>query len=271
MKLSVLISTIDTGINNVSKILLDTRNDVEYIISHQYRDEKFLLIPPELIRSDVIISQIPGKGLTISRNNAIRLANGDICVIADDDVIYTNEYFDTIKEAYSTSNFDLICLKIYTGEGQPQYKNYPNERKRITSILEYSPSSIEITFLKDPVIKKNILFDERFGMGSWLNGGGENLFVHDAIEKGLNVEFIPEYIVQHPFESTIKSFPIYAKRRVRVLGALDARLDGAISIPKAFYEVVRSFPKLIKNKKNPISYLMERLSGVAYILKKPIK
>ena len=49
MTLNILISTIDSGINKIPEILLPYRNDVKYIVSHQYQDKKFLQIPKELI------------------------------------------------------------------------------------------------------------------------------------------------------------------------------------------------------------------------------
>lgn len=267
MNLDILISTIDQGIENVISILLPVRPDVKYIISHQYLDEKFLPIPKELIREDVLVSQIPGKGLTKSRNNAIRLATGDVCVIADDDVKYTNEYFDTIIKAYQVSSFDILCFKINTGKGNPEYKKYPQKQIVINSLSDHVPSSIEITFIRNKIIDNSINFDERFGLGSWLSGGEENLFIYDAIKKGLKVGFIPEFIVEHPFESTNKSFPKYSQQRVRVIGALDARLNGLLSIPKAFFATLRYSIDLIRNKKNPFVYFYDRIAGSIYILK----
>ena len=64
--------------------------DVNYIISHQYT-EKIQSYTKRIIRNDIIISQIQGKGLR-NRNNAIKLANAKIGLISDDDVKYTNEY-----------------------------------------------------------------------------------------------------------------------------------------------------------------------------------
>lgn len=267
MKLNILISTIDQGIEKVGDILLPSRKDVKYIVSHQYRDEKFLVIPKDLMRDDVFVSQIPGQGLTKSRNNAIRLATGDICVIADDDVIYTNEYFDTILHIYENNTIDMACFKIFTGHGNPNYREYPATEIAISSIHTYAPSSIEITFRLKPIFKKEILFDERFGLGSWLAGGEENLFIVDAISAGLKVQFFPFFIVQHPYESTIKSFSKYAPRRVRVGGAMDARLNGTISLLKAFAGTLKLLPDLVKHKKNPFIYFYERLSGSIYILK----
>lgn len=267
MTLNILISTIDNGINKLPKVLLAYRKDVKYIVSHQYRDERYLPIPKELIRDDVLVSQIPGQGLTKSRNNAIRLATADICVIADDDVKYRDEYFDTILQVYRNSKIDIACFKIFTGEGNPGYKNYPATEMIINRIHTHCVSSIEMTFRLQPVLKKEIFFDERFGLGSWLAGGEEKIFIFDAINAGIKVEFFPHYIVQHPYESTIKYFPKYAKIRVHVGGALDARLNGSVSIVKALAVTFRLLPDLLKNKKNPFLYLYERLSGNIYILK----
>lgn len=266
MELNILISTIDHGIEKINDILLPFRNDVKYIVSHQYRDEKYLPIPKELLRKDVLISQISGQGLTKSRNNALCQATGDVCVIADDDIQYTNEYFNTIISVYKENDVDVAFFKIYTGQKQPEYKEYPKTNKVITNIFDYSPSSIEITFKLEAVKHGKILFDERFGLGSWLKGGGEDLFVHDSICSGLKIKFFPFYIVQHPFESTIKLFSKYDKRRVQVSGAFDARLNGRMAVIKAFAGTLKFLPDLLRYKKNPLIYLIERLRGVFYIL-----
>lgn len=271
MVLNILISTIDQGIDKVADIPLEPRIDVKYIVTHQYRSHGFLRIPDRLIRPDVLISHIPGQGLTKSRNHAIRLATGDICVIADDDVRYNNAYFDLILQIYSTKEIDVACFKIKTLNSQPEYKQYPANEVLLTNITQFSPSSIEITFKREAIINSNIQFDERFGLGTWLNGGGENLFILDAINKGLRVKFFPFYIVEHPFESTIKLFSKYDQRRVRITGALDARINGYLSIFKTLCATIKYFPDLIRHKKNPIFYFNERLSGSIYILKSKLK
>lgn len=267
MTLNVLISTIDSGINNIKEILLLFRSDVKYIISHQYRNDKYLPIPEKLQRDDVIISQIPGPGLSKSRNNAIKLASGDICVIADDDVRYTHDYFDSILGVYEDDSIDIACFKIFTGHDSPSYKKYPAEEYVINSISTYSPSSIEITFRLLSIHQKSISFDERFGLGFFLAGGEEAIFITDALKAKLKIQFYPHYIVQHPFESTIKSFPKYHQKRVRVTGATDSRINGYVSLLKTFAAVLKFLTDLLKNKKNPLLYIYQRLSGNIYILK----
>lgn len=271
MIIEILISTIDAGINKIFEILLPFRTDVKYLVSHQYTDEKYLPIPNHLIRKDVLVSQIPGKGLTKSRNNAIRLATGDVCVIADDDVRYTNEYFNTVIDTYNNHTYEVVCFKISksveVNELNEDYKFYPNTALKINQLSDHSPSSIEITFRLDSVRKSKVFFDERFGLGSWLIGGEENLFIYDSINEGLNVWFVPKYIVKHPHECTITSFSKYHERRVRVTGAMDMRLHGWISFLKALPRTIILFQDLIKNKKNPIKYLCQTLEGSYYILK----
>lgn len=89
LTLDLLICTLDDGILKVASIFQEERNDVRYIVSQQITDERFRQIPSTfLLRKDVLVSQIEGKGLSVNRNNALSLARGDVALIADDDVRY---------------------------------------------------------------------------------------------------------------------------------------------------------------------------------------
>ena len=265
MKIDVLISTLNDGIRSASNICLEPRDDVQYIIIHQYTDESYLTIPKKLQRKDVRIYHFPERGICKSRNKALSLAESDIAIIADDDVKYNPEYFNKIKEYYEANkDMSVGCFMIKTPPGEPSYKQYPSKmqdlRKQLVSI-----SSIEVTF-RPAVINKNcIRFDELFGLGSGLAGGEEVLFINDCLKKNLGVFFIPEYIVEHPYESTIKKAPKYHSSRNKVVGAIDFRLNGKMAFLNSFYYTFRFSPQLLKNKKNPFSYLKERVSGCFYI------
>ena len=253
-KINILISTIDSGINNLNNVILDLQKNVEYIVSHQYTDEKFKTIPAFLERSDVRVSQIQGKGVTKSRNNAIRLADGDIGLFADDDVTYRETYFESLKRVFEHNpDLDVALFKIETGPNQPEYKKYPGE------IVQYknapSVSTIEIGFRIKKVKEKDIWFDERFGAGQpLLIGSDERLFVQDCINAGLKVKFFPEYVVSHPVESTVKKIPKYDKRLIWVTGGVDCRLNGPVALLKAFLGTFKIVPDLMRNNINPLTY-----------------
>ena len=133
--LNILISTFDEGIHKVKNVILDYREDVSYIISHQYTQEKYKIVPLELNRKDILISQIPGLGVTNSRNNAINLAHGEIGLFSDDDVTYSHSYFDTIIETFDNEeSLDVCVFKIKTPEGFPEYKNYPKNKIKLKKL-----------------------------------------------------------------------------------------------------------------------------------------
>ena len=55
MVLHVLVCTLDEGITRVPHLLKPEREDVRYVVSFQYSDEKFLsLIPDALRREDAV-------------------------------------------------------------------------------------------------------------------------------------------------------------------------------------------------------------------------
>lgn len=266
--LNILISTYNDRIYQVKDVLLEPREDVTYIISHQYTDDVYKAIPKELVRDDIVVSQLWGKGVTKSRNNAIKRSEAPIALFSDDDVRYTNEYINTVIRRFkSNDSLDVALFKIKTPEGCPEYKKYPELLTHLTTKkLPFSVGTIEIAFRTECVKKKRVLFDERFGAGQpLLIGGDESIFIVDCIKKNLNVWFFPEYMVEHPLESSIQLIPIFDKRRVAVMGASDARINGLRAIPKAFYHTLSLYPLLKKNGKKPLEFLKERLSASMYI------
>lgn len=265
LQINVLISTIDTGIDKIKNIVLSQRTDVRYIVSHQFTEKNYKYIPNELLRDDISIYHMEGKGLTKSRNNAIKHALGNICIIADDDVRYTNEFFNTILINFKNSDTDVALFKIRTLPGEDEYKNYPVEHYELSIKKMHSLSSIEIAFKLDSV-KNRITFDERFGLGSKMIGGEELLFIRDAIKAGLKVMYYPEFVVIHSKNSTIKALPKYHEYRNKSGGAIDARIYGWVSLPRTIIIFLLKLPDIIRYNKNPFSYLVERLSGGLYIL-----
>ena len=265
--ISILISTINERLKQVGNVLLDPRDDIEYVISHQYTDETYREIPAELNRRDVTISQIRGKGVAKSRNNALRLASGDIGLFADDDVTYRESYIDTVEKTFlSNPDMDIALFKIKTRPGEPEYKNYPDHPIELNKVL-FAPSSVEIGLRIDRIRESGISFDERFGAGcELLIGAEEKIFIEDCLRQDFKVLYIPEYVVEHPYHSSIKSVSNFSKSKNWVIGAYDCRTNGKIALLKAFGGTVKILPKLLQQKVNPFSYLYHRLSAVIYIL-----
>ncbi len=269
MKINILIATIDQGLEKIADLLLEQRNDFSYIVSHQVTDEKYRPVPPALRRSDVIVSQIAGRGISRNRNNALDLADGDVALLADDDVRFTHDYFEVIREAFSgDSSLDVACFKIATPAGEEEYKDYTPHQFVLNETNGHYISSLEIAFRLNPIRKRGIRFDERFGLGSGLiQYGEEAVFIHDCIRSGLVVKYIPSYVVEHPFMSMTKAMAEYARAKNIFKGGYDARRYGWRAVPAAFYHTMRLRRELARYNKGMVEYLGERLRGADYILR----
>ncbi len=268
MKINILIATIDQGLKEVTRILLEQRDDVNYIVSHQVTSEEFRPVPPELQRPDVIVSQLPGRGISRNRNNALDLADGDVALLADDDVRYTPANIEVIREAFqSDTRVDVACFKIATPDGEGEYKDYSVHEFFLNGTNGHYISSLEIAFRLDRIRNKGIRFDERFGLGSPLiQYGEEAVFIHDCIQAGLVVKYTPRYVVEHPFMSMTKAMAGYAPAKNIFKGGYDARRYGWRAVPAAFYNTLRLRRELSQHNKGMAEYLSERLKGAGYIL-----
>jgi len=267
MIVNILIATIDSGIGRVGKVLLPPRPDIRYIISHQVTDEAYRKVPSELVRDDVLVTQIEGRGLSRNRNNGLTHADGDIAVLGDDDVFYRPENIEALKKAYAEDpQMDVACFKIATPGADPEYKDYHGQKYSLNEEEHHYISTIEITFRIEAIKSKNIFFDERFGLGSKLNSFGEEaVFIFDCIRAGLQVKYIPDYLVEHPLVSTIKSTARFDRVNNIFKGAYDTRRYGWPAIPAAFLDACKLRRELRENGRSPCAYLKERLQGAAYI------
>lgn len=267
MIVNILVATIDSGIMKVDQVLLPPRENIRYVISHQVTAEQYRTIPETLKRSDVIVSQIEGRGLCRNRNNCLRYAEGDLAILADDDVRYLPENIEAVRQAYADDpELDVACFKITTPPGQPAYKDYYADDYLINDENHHYLSTIEITFRLGSIKENGIAFDERFGLGSPLNSFGEEaVFIHDCLKAGLKVKYIPAYLVEHEAASTIKSTGRFDSVNTIFKGAYDARRYGWLAYPAAFYDTVKLRAELSNERKRPAAYLTERLQGALYI------
>ena len=193
--LEVLICTINRRIHEVKSVLLPPIEGVRYVVSWQ--QSGYSCEPPaELDRPDVTLTTLQGKGLSRNRNNAISHSTADICLIADDDVIYLPEYFGEVVATFEADrSLDLATFKQV---GPNLHKSYPDYSFNLSKPPKgYGPSSIEIAFRREAVAGR-LRFNELFGLGApTLQCGEEVVFLADALRLGLNARYFPKVVARH--------------------------------------------------------------------------
>ena len=132
------------------------------------------------------------RGLSKSRNMAIRNCDSDVFILCDNDVEYVPGYEQMIQNAFETHpEADLIVF--YIKRPEKPVPNYPTERKMdYLSVLKiFSP---EIAVRRKSIA--GIEFNERFGAGAEYKMGEENIFLYDCLKAGLAIIYMPVMIAQ---------------------------------------------------------------------------
>lgn len=169
------------------------------------------------------------KGLSISRNLAIKNAVLNICLLADDDVSYEEDFDKIIVDAFKKNNLaDMITFQLVNSKGQ-LYTNYPDiiehSKKTVSSV-----NSVVIAFKRNKIIKTNTLFNVNFGMGSVFATGGEYVFLRSALRKGLKIFFEPKTLLIHPDFSSGRA--VASDKIVYARSAIFYKYNGALTYLK---------------------------------------
>jgi glycosyltransferase involved in cell wall biosynthesis len=163
-------------------------------------------------------------GLSRSRNLAINQAVGNICLLADDDVVYLQDFEKSILESYNKlPDADVITFKTITTENKP-YSKYPNQ---ITDLHTFYKKvlSVEISFKRESILQNNLFFDENFGLGSVFQDGENRLFFEEVFKiNQIKTYFTPENIVIHQPSSS--SDDVASDRFIFARSALNYKLHG---------------------------------------------
>lgn len=146
------------------------------------------------IENEAIIRMISTteRGLSRSRNMAIRNSKNEICLFCDDDESLIDGYERGIMEAFQyLSDADIIIFQI-------DYKNKKKVQKvkKVNFFTALRVSSVQIAFKKEKILSSKICFDETIGSGVSEAGGEEVVFLYDCLKKGLKIYYYPLLIAK---------------------------------------------------------------------------
>lgn len=195
MKIDILLSCMhkkDTSIVERSNIQTDTvvvnQCDEESVISETYVNKKGET-------HSIIFISTTERGLSRSRNMALRNSTADVCVIVDDDETMTDNYAEVIAAAYAENpKADVIAFNFVRADGTKKHEL--KRARKIGYIGALRISSIQITFRRESVAGHNIMFDEEMGAGTGNGAGEENKFLYDCLKHGLRIIEAPAVIAR---------------------------------------------------------------------------
>lgn len=134
------------------------------------------------------------RGVGLNRNNALMRATGDICLFADDDMVYVDGYADIVQKAFEQiPNADVIVFNLE--EKIPTRYVIPKIQKvSWFNYLRYGTARIAVRLFS--VKQRGIYFNQCFGGGTEYSHGEDNLFLTDCLRNGLKIYAYPAYIAR---------------------------------------------------------------------------
>ena len=203
------------------------------------------------------------RGLSKSRNLAIKNSKGDIGIICDDDEIFYENYQETIINAFKNyPQADIIIFSITNCQNNIP-RIYPSHAKKLNFLDCLKVASYEISFRLNKIKENNIWFDEKIGSGISKAGGEENIFLHECLRKGLSIYFIPITIAKlHPSISQWSQH-MFSKEYFIDRGIFTKKLIGGklFAFIYSIYFTIVKYP-LYKSKMNMFNAFKYMLYGI---------
>lgn len=135
------------------------------------------------------------RGLSRSRNMALKYAQGDICLLCDEDEFLADGYADVIKKAFEKlPDAAVIAFRVENKQTRLQ-----PVVQRVGYLRSLKLASYQLAFRLEPIRKMGIQFDVLMGAGSGNGCGEENKFLWDCLRRRKKIYYVPECIgrVEH--------------------------------------------------------------------------
>lgn len=162
------------------------------------------------------------KGVGINRNLALQLAEADILLFADDDMVYYDGALQGVVDAFRQQpEADVIffCMD-YTRDGEIfEQRRHKTKRLHTWNCLRYGAARMAIR--REAVIRHRLTFSTLFGGGCLYGSGEDTLFILDAIRAGLKL-YASDYVIGKCAKDTSSWFSGYNEKYFYDRGALVA-------------------------------------------------
>ena len=189
LKLEVLISCM---FQNVKEIINKTNIQTNVLVINQCDEDKF----EEFHFKNKIgmecyarIIHTKERGLSRSRNMALKYSLGDIVLICDDDEYLVDNYEDIILENFKKNpQYDIIAFNFIH-----PYRSFPIKTYDVGYLRAPKLASWQLAIHKNKKIGA-VKFCEKMGSGTG-NGGGEEIkFIIDCLKNKCKIKYIPTII-----------------------------------------------------------------------------
>lgn len=132
----------------------------------------------------------PERGIGRSRNAAIERADGDICLFADEDIVYNEGYAESVCAEFARNpHADMILFNIEVEESRRTY--HIEERRRVHWYNCGRYGAVSFAVKRESLLKSGVRFSLLFGGGARFSNGEDSLFLKEFMDRGYRVYTAP--------------------------------------------------------------------------------
>ncbi len=164
-----------SAVTSDAVVINQDQSELDYYYERQYGKQR------------IRVYRVNDKGLTKSRNLAIEKAQADICVLCDDDEVFSENYEQRVLKAYEElADADII---IFDMVNRPC--GWGDKIKKLGYFDLMRVSSWQISFKRSSLISSGVRFDENMGAGSGNGAEEEFKFLTDCRKAKLTIYYYP--------------------------------------------------------------------------------
>lgn len=234
------------------QVLISTMHQTDHLLLDKMNIQTDAIVVNQCDRNEIETFKYKGnnilwiscneRGVGLSRNTALARATADILLIADDDVVYEDDYeHKIIKEFQENHKADMIVFNVHClNDDRNEIEITKSARVRFFSSLKFG--AYRFAFRRETYARDRIYFTQLYGGGCIYSAGEDNIFINDFLKKKCYVLASSVNIgqVMHNDSTWFKG---YNKKYFCDLGHLMYSIYG-----RAAYVLLPIL--LIKNKKN---------------------
>lgn len=222
------------------QVLVSTMHQTDHSLLEKMNIDSDAIVVNQCDRSEIEHFQFRGhnilwisaneRGIGLSRNTALMRASADIVLFADEDVVYEDGYAEKLISVYeSHPGVDLILVGLdVIYPDRVVSKNKTEHRVRTFNALRYG--AVHFSGLRERLWDKNMCFSLLFGGGARYACGEDNIFLTDAIKRGLKVWNVPIH-VGDVYQGESSWFSGYNSRYFHDKGVLMKHIFGVWAYP----------------------------------------
>lgn len=145
---------------------------------------------------------VPGRGVGRNRNLSLMLSDADICLFADDDVTYVDNYEEVVQRAFvDNPGAGAIIFNVSPiNTRRPHTPIRRRHRIRMHNGLRYA--TYQIAVRREVILSHNVFFSLLFGGGAKYSAGEDSLFIADCLRRGIRIVAVPESLGQVDMSSS---------------------------------------------------------------------